>query len=109
MIKDLKKIVQQYQLIPMENIDILAAKLDTTHCSRYNALTLLNVCRDARYDPNQHFIIENIWKRFKLKHKHLLRKDHYNQMLSYYSKAGRATEAQAIFDEIIANDFAMNP
>lgn len=91
-------IVNNRHLLTTENINILVNKINT--CNRADALKLLGIFKEYRYDSSQHATITQIWQLLR-KREGFLQYDHYNQMLSYYSKAGLTNEAQEMFDEMM--------
>lgn len=86
---------------------MLVNKMDAANYSSADAKKLLEICRVYTYDSHQHTIIIQIWQ--QLRKRGGLQREHYNEMLSYCSKAGLTNETQQIFDEMTEIGFKRTP
>lgn len=108
LIEQFQDIVNKRELISTENINILVDRINAANCSKADAAELLRICNQYRYDPRQRTIISQIWQIFS-KRKGFLQYEHFNTMLSFYSKAGLTKETQEMFDELMKMGFTPSP
>lgn len=107
MLDELHRMTSRKYLIPMQNLDVLLGKFADEKYSAAQALLLIDTCSTARYHTNHDVIMAKCWGTLA-KQKHLLTPDHYKVMMSFYSKAGRPIETEALFAELIDIGFTPN-